>query len=115
MTFAMTEMNVLRWGEERGIVANGTPMGQACKALEEMAELVDAVNRDDLSDIKDAVGDIMVCLTMLCAIKDINLTDCYKIAYDEIKDRKGYLRADGVFVKTPLKVIKGAEIPPAVA
>jgi phosphoribosyl-ATP pyrophosphohydrolase len=99
-TFAAIEMEVVRWGEARGIVQNGTPMGQAAKTLEEVAELVSAVNRNDLDDVVDAVGDIMVCLTMLCAIYDLNLTDCYKAAYNEIKDRKGYLREDGVFVKT---------------
>lgn len=34
-----------------------------------------------------------------CAVADINLTDCLEAAYAEIKDRKGHLRADGVFVK----------------
>lgn len=102
MTFAMTEMDVVRWGEARGIVQNGKPLGQAAKALEEMAELFDAISREDIDDVIDAVGDVMVCLTMLCAIYDINLTDCYKKAYEQIKDRKGYLRPDGVFVKTEL-------------
>ena len=100
MSFAMTEMQVVQWGEARGIVQNGTPLGQAAKALEEMAELFDAISRNDMADVQDAVGDIMVCLTMLCAIYDIDLTQCYKKAYSEIKDRTGYLRPDGVFVKT---------------
>ena len=106
MSFAITEMEVLRWGEARGIVKNGTPLGQACKTLEETAELLDAVAREDLTDTKDAIGDIMVTLTMLCAVLDVNLTDCYESAYQQIKDRKGYLRPDGVFVKTePLHVV----------
>lgn len=106
MSFANVEMDVVRWGEARGIVQNGTPLGQACKTLEETAELVDAVAREDLEDTKDAIGDIMVTLTMLCAVLDVNLTDCYKSAYETIKDRKGYLRPDGVFVKTePLHAV----------
>lgn len=98
-TYAELEMNVIRWGEARGIVQNGTVMGQAIKTLEETTELIDAVNRKDVDALKDAVGDVVVTLLMVCAIADINLTDCLEQAYSEIKDRKGYLRPDGVFVK----------------
>lgn len=106
MSFASIEMEVVRWGEARGIIQNGTPLGQACKTLEETAELLDAVVREDLADTKDAIGDIMVTLTMLCGVLDLNLTDCYESAYETIKDRKGYLRPDGVFVKVePLHAV----------
>jgi hypothetical protein len=36
---------------------------------------------------------------MICAIMKIDMVQCYKGAYQEIKDRKGFLRPDGVFVK----------------
>jgi hypothetical protein len=32
-------------------------------------------------------------------LQDINLVGCMELAYDEIKDRKGTLLANGVFVK----------------
>jgi hypothetical protein len=32
-------------------------------------------------------------------MKDTNLQECYGIAYNDIKDRIGYLNANGVFVK----------------
>ena len=102
MTFAMTEINVVRWGEARGIIQNGKPMGQMVKLFEEATELLDAINKNDEVEVKDAVGDIMVVLTMLCGILDINLSDCYEGAYQQIKDRKGYLTKEGVFVKTTL-------------
>jgi len=99
MGFKEVELKVLRWGEARGIVQNGKPLGQAIKTLEEATELVSAVARNDMPEIKDAVGDVMVTLVMVCATLDIDLTDCFNGAYEQIKDRKGYLRADGVFVK----------------
>jgi phosphoribosyl-ATP pyrophosphohydrolase len=99
MTFAMTELQVVRWGEARGIIQNGKPIGQMVKLFEETTELFDAINMDDPSKIMDAVGDIMVVLTMICGILDMNLAECYEGAYQEIKNRKGYLRSDGVFVK----------------
>jgi phosphoribosyl-ATP pyrophosphohydrolase len=99
MSFAITEMEVIRWGEARGIIQNGKPLGQMVKLFEESTELLDAINKGNHFEVKDAVGDIMVVLTMLCGILDIDLTTCYEGAYQEIKDRKGYLTKEGVFVK----------------
>lgn len=99
MSFAEHELKVIRWGEARGIVQNGKPMGQAIKTLEEVTELIDALHRDNLEDIQDAVGDVVVTLIMVCATKGIDLTTCLALAYHQIKDRRGYLRPDGVFVK----------------
>jgi len=87
------------WMQERGIVDNGKPMGQAIKTLEETTELLDALNRNDTAAVKDAVGDIYVTLRAVCLTYDIILDECIALAYEEIKDRKGYLREDGVFVK----------------
>ena len=87
------------WMTERGITDNGKPMGQAIKTLEETTELIDALNRNDIADVKDAIGDIYVTLRAVCLTADIFLDECIALAYEEIKDRKGYLRNDGVFVK----------------
>jgi hypothetical protein len=35
----------------------------------------------------------------MCALLDINMTSCLQLAYNEIKDRKGTLLPNGVFVK----------------
>ena len=99
MSYSYYEMEVVRWGEARGIVQNGTAISQAIKTLEETTELLDALNRKNLADTRDAIGDVVVTLLMVCAILDINLTDCLKDAYEEIKDRKGYLTPQGTFIK----------------
>jgi hypothetical protein len=49
--------------------------------------------------MKDAYGDILVTLIMGCACADLDLVECLNGAYDEIKNRKGYLNSDGIFVK----------------
>jgi hypothetical protein len=36
---------------------------------------------------------------MVCAIKDIDLVQCFEGAYQQIKDRKGYLTPQGTFIK----------------
>jgi len=99
MSYAEVEMEVLRWGEARGIVKNGKAISQAIKTLEEVTELLDAINRKNLDDAKDAVGDVVVTLIMVCAILDINLVECLQGAYTEIKHRKGYLTSEGTFIK----------------
>lgn len=88
-----------QWGRDRGIIQNGKPMGQAIKTLEEVNELLDALNRGDIEEAKDAIGDIYVTLVMVAATLDVYIEDCVSLAYEEIKDRKGYLRADGTFIK----------------
>ena len=88
-----------QWFEDRGIVANGKTMSQAIKTLEETTELIDAINTNNLLEIVDAVGDIYVTLRGVCVVQGIDLSFCAEAAYNEIKDRKGHLRADGTFVK----------------
>jgi len=99
MSYANAEIAVIQWGEARGIVQNSTPYAQALKTKEELDELFDAISKQDVAAMKDAYGDILVTLIMGCACADLDLVECLKGAYDEIKHRKGYLNADGIFVK----------------
>lgn len=99
MSYADVEIKVVQWGEARGIVQNATAMSQAIKTLEETTELLAAINKKNLDETKDAIGDIVVTLIMVCAVLDLDLVQCLKGAYEEIKDRKGYLTKEGVFVK----------------
>ena len=99
MSFAEYEMKVIQWSEKRKIIPNSTPMAQAIKACEEINELVDALRDNNKVEAIDAVGDATVCLLNVCALMDVNFTDCLKAAYEQIKDRKGYMNAEGIFVK----------------
>lgn len=98
-TFQALEIDVIRWAEARQIIPNSTPQAQFIKAVSEMGELADALSKKNTHDIQDAVGDVTVCLINMCALLDINLTDCLQMAYLQIKDRKGTLLPSGVFVK----------------
>jgi NTP pyrophosphatase (non-canonical NTP hydrolase) len=92
-------MKDIQWGEARGIVQNSTPAAQAKKTLEELDELYAAIAKNDIEEMKDAYGDILVTLVMGCACADLDLVECFKGAYEQIKDRKGYLTKEGIFVK----------------
>lgn len=99
MSYAETELKVIRWSEARKIIPNSTPLAQAFKAVEEINELVDALRDGNNIDAIDAVGDTVVCLINVCALLDVNLEDCLEAAYEQIKDRKGSMNAEGIFVK----------------
>jgi hypothetical protein len=99
MSYEAVEIEVIRWAEARRIIPNAKPYTQLLKAFSEMGELADAEIKEDMPEIKDAVGDVMVCLINYCALKDINLVKCLEGAYQENKDRKGTLMPNGVFIK----------------
>lgn len=98
-TFNIIELDVVRWGEARGIIQNSNSATQVKKTQEEVQELVDAIAANDKAGIIDAIGDVMVTLTMIAAIEDLPLVACYQAAYDQIKNRKGYLDANGLWIK----------------
>jgi len=99
MSWNIVELDVIRWAEARGIIANSDSKTQMLKAVSEMGELADAIIKRDRPTIIDSIGDVLVCLIVVGALEDVNLTNCLQSAYNEIKDRKGYLNKDGVFVK----------------
>jgi NTP pyrophosphatase (non-canonical NTP hydrolase) len=99
MSYSMIEIDVIRWGEARQIVQNSTPYAQALKTLEEVQELLDAIQAKDREAMIDAYGDILVTLVMGCATADLDLVKCFKHAYEQIKDRTGTLGPDGIFYK----------------
>ena len=98
-SYRIVELDVLRWAEQRRIIPNSTPLAQAIKTTEEVAELLKALSKNDLDEAIDAYGDIMVTLIIGAGLMDVDLIYCLNRAYSVIKDRKGYLTKDGIFVK----------------
>ena len=141
-----THEKIIQWAKDRKIIPNSSTRIQCLKAVSEIGELADALIKHDVEAIKDAAGDIMVCMYIanylsddrlidkceLAAVSDIltsllmlikfnavvrqsesigqiltriiepyNLTldECIDSAYEVIKDRKGTLLDNGVFVK----------------
>jgi NTP pyrophosphatase (non-canonical NTP hydrolase) len=95
----MIEIDVIRWGEARQIVQHSNPYAQALKTLEEVQELLEAIQAKDREAMIDAYGDILVTLVMGCATADLDLVSCFRHAYEQIKDRKGHLSPEGIFIK----------------
>ena len=97
-SFTSLQLKVIQWAEARQIVRNSNNMAQAVKTLEEVGELFDAIIKGDKAAQADAYGDILVTLIVGCATADFDLVQCLEGAYNEIKDRKGHLTPQGVFV-----------------
>ena len=98
-SYAELEMKVVQWSEARKIIPNSTPKAQFEKLKEEIYELQAALADDKMNEIIDGIGDSVVCLINICALLDVNLTDCLEAAYLQIKDRRGYMNEEGIFVK----------------
>lgn len=97
MTLEEFEGNVQEWSTVKGIYAHSTVQAQALKAVAEMGELADSIIRGDSVD--DDIGDILVCLVNVATLAGTDLASCAEVAWDEIKDRKGYMVPGGAFVK----------------
>lgn len=89
---------IVQWGEDRNLIKGSKPEKQFLKLSEEMGELAIAISRSDKPEQIDAIGDMVVVLTLLSKQLDFNIEDAIKSAYNEIKDRKGKM-IDGIFVK----------------
>lgn len=90
--------NVVQWADERHLILNGDKNRQMLKLMEETGELAAALARNNRKEAVDAIGDIVVVLTILAEQIGVPIEDCMAFAWGEIKDRKGRT-VDGVFIK----------------
>jgi NTP pyrophosphatase (non-canonical NTP hydrolase) len=81
----------------RGIVNNSTPLAQFAKLVSEIGELGDNIAKQ--RDVTDDIGDCLVVLNTIAIMFDTTLEDCLNVAYNDIKDRKGHMNSEGIFIK----------------
>lgn len=53
-----------QWAIDRGLDKNGTVEGQLIKTAEEVVELIIAISKNNVNDIRDAIGDVFVTLVI---------------------------------------------------
>jgi hypothetical protein len=90
---------VIDWAKARKIIPNAKPHTQLLKAVSELGELADAEIKGDREGIIDGAGDVMVCIINYLALHGLTIRECLEAAYEQIKNRKGTLLENGVFVK----------------
>lgn len=98
-TLIELEKLTAEWADAKGIIKNGKPITQALKLVEELGELAAAILRNKLPEAKDGIGDCCVVLNNIAQQLGSSITECWNLAYEEIKDRKGYLTPEGNFIK----------------
>jgi len=86
------------WAEAKGIYESGDPKTQYIKLMEEAGEVGRAILKQDLPEIKDGIGDMVVVLTNLAELCDLTIEECVESAYDVISKRTGRMK-NGTFVK----------------
>jgi hypothetical protein len=112
--FIKLQTDILNWAEDRGILDQGTALGQAIKTQEEAQELRDHVflqshRIDQFKDksgkwqdvheaIFDDIGDTLVTLIIQAELQGVDPLDALEAAYEIIKKRKGKM-INGQFVK----------------
>ena len=90
--------NIRQWANDRGIYDKGDTKTQIVKLQEEMGELAKATLENDKPEVIDAIGDMVVVLTNLAHLNNVNIETCIAEAYNVISKRTGKM-INGTFVK----------------
>lgn len=100
-----TEQDVLKWAREKEILFKENISKQLIKFKEEADELIEATLNyieDDTTENKKAArlehGDVQVTLALLANMLNSTNGQCFEMAYNKIKNRKGKT-INGTFVK----------------
>lgn len=101
-TFSDLITKINQWADERNL-KQADPKIQWMRITEEVGEIRDVfLKPHDFVNpewsLKDAIGDSIVTLIVLCLQLGYDAEECLTIAYNDIKDRKGVIIDDN-FVK----------------
>jgi NTP pyrophosphatase (non-canonical NTP hydrolase) len=89
---------IRQWAEDRNLIEGSDLKSQFVKLIEEAGELANAIAKKNDIEFADAIGDMVVVLTIMAAQNGMMIEDCIDNAWQEIKDRKGKM-VDGIFLK----------------
>ena len=90
--------DIRQWATDRNIFEGSDVKSQFVKLAEEMGELGSAIAKGRPFEFCDAVGDMVVVLTILSEFNGVPIEECIDEAWHSIKNRKGRM-VDGVFIK----------------
>lgn len=98
-TFTDLIAKINEWAISHGL-DKGNPKIEWMKVTEEIRDVF--LKPNDFDDpemaLKDAIGDSIVTLVVLCLQLGYDVEECLKIAYNNIKERQGKM-VNGTFVK----------------
>lgn len=88
--------NIRKWADKHDL--NKVNDKQVIKVMEEAGELAEAHNKQHMNELRDAIGDIAIVITIIAYQHDWNVENLINEAYDVIKDRTGK-NNNGTFIK----------------
>jgi len=89
---------IRQWAKDRNLIEGSDMKSQFVKLIEEAGELANSIAKKNDIEFADAIGDMVVVLTIMAAQNGMMIEDCIDGAWQEIKDRKGKM-IDGIFLK----------------
>jgi NTP pyrophosphatase (non-canonical NTP hydrolase) len=89
---------IRQWATDRNLIEGSDIKSQFVKLIEEAGELANAIAKKNDIEFADAIGDMVVVLTIMAAQNGMMIEDCIDAAWQQIRDRKGKM-VDGIFIK----------------
>ena len=89
-------LKITDWHYDRNLIHGSSDKDQYLKLIQEAGELSDNICKG--RSITDDIGDMIVVLINIAERNRMSIEECLEQAWNDIKDRKGYMR-DGVFIK----------------
>ena len=97
MKLGITTRAIKQWAKDRNLHTADSNK-QMLKLVEELGELAEGMAKGKEYEVKDALGDMYVVMTILAMQRGHDIEECIELAYNEIEDRKGKL-VNGIYVK----------------
>jgi phosphoribosyl-ATP pyrophosphohydrolase len=98
MNYKELENEVIKWADNKGILANGTPYAQANKTIEEANEILSAIIDNDKAEIIDGLGDVFVTMIIPAKLQNVDLLECLQTALNVVTKRTVKM-VNGEFIK----------------
>jgi NTP pyrophosphatase (non-canonical NTP hydrolase) len=89
---------IRQWATDRNLIEGSDIKSQFVKLIEEAGELANSIAKRNDIEFADAIGDMVVVLTIMAAQNGMMIEDCIDAAWQQIRDRKGKM-VDGIFIK----------------
>lgn len=86
------------WAKDRNLLEQKNAKSQMLKVVEEIGETARAINKGDMLETVDGIGDSFVTLIILSFQLGLTPSYCLKEAYQIIANRKGKT-INGTFIK----------------
>lgn len=93
-----TKNHVLKWASDRSLLKKDNSLRQFGKVQEEVNEVYQELLNDNVENLALELGDVLVTITILAEQNGLDIDDCFNLAFEKIKNRKGKT-VNGEFVK----------------